>query len=99
MSSFVGLSWYVREELINKNIQKLQKVPPLVTKIFFVMNICNMGIIGSGLVSRLQNCWNFCSGMFKALEIMGKTANWPDSAHRPFFGSFLMISQAVETLE
>ena len=75
------------------------KRPPLVSKIFFVMNLGNMGIIRSMLVSRFQNSWNFCSRRSVAWEIMEKLPKkglWAKSGH---FRCFLMISLAMDMPE
>ena len=67
---------------------KIQRVPPLVTKIFFVMNMCNMGIISSGLVSRFQNCWKFCSSMSTAWEIIKKPSKMARFCSKALFWQF-----------
>ena len=77
--------------------------PPYNVEKNFIQNLGFMGVIRTGWLAQFQNCWNFCSSMFVAWEIIKKLPKigWFDSG--VFFSQiwivFLMISQATSMLE
>ena len=62
--------------------------PPFRVKFFFVENIGFMGINRTSWPSRFQNCWNFCSSMSVAWEIIKKLPKIVWFGSEAFLGEF-----------